>query len=213
MSRRRTRSSKIYAKNPIVIQYEEAKERKNVPLTSMSINDLFNLLDVEEDDYFAMMTNINWDFLQQVFNVVTNPGSQWIRRKYGSHSCRREYLKLVAKGPYVQGCIIAHDLERLVENVHELDLIEASAPTKQETNDSSNKSKPKADSVDETDETESEEEPIKELEISKPREEMNVDYIFESRKEDEDESENEASKEEDEGDIASMNEISSMPLH
>ncbi|MFQ6643216.1 hypothetical protein Gotur_018496 [Gossypium turneri] len=44
-----------------------------------------------------MMNNINWDFLQQVLDVVTNPGSQWIIRKYGSHSCRREYLKQVAK--------------------------------------------------------------------------------------------------------------------
>ncbi|MFQ6624215.1 hypothetical protein Gotur_003638 [Gossypium turneri] len=44
-----------------------------------------------------MMNNINWDFLQQVLYVVTNPGSQWIIRKYGSHSCRREYLKPVAK--------------------------------------------------------------------------------------------------------------------
>ncbi|MFQ6663410.1 hypothetical protein Gotur_030955 [Gossypium turneri] len=44
-----------------------------------------------------MMNNINWDFLQQVLDVVTNPRSQWIIRKYGSHSCRREYLKPVAK--------------------------------------------------------------------------------------------------------------------
>ncbi|KAK5824573.1 hypothetical protein PVK06_019353 [Gossypium arboreum] len=37
------------------------------------------------------------DFLQQVLDVVTNLGSQWIIRKYGSHSCQREYLKPVAK--------------------------------------------------------------------------------------------------------------------
>ncbi|MFQ6663188.1 hypothetical protein Gotur_030795, partial [Gossypium turneri] len=67
--------------------------KKKVPLTSKSINDLFNLPDVEKDEYYPMMSNINWDFLQQVFDVVTNPGSQWIIRKYGSHSCRREYLK------------------------------------------------------------------------------------------------------------------------
>ncbi|MFQ6629083.1 hypothetical protein Gotur_006777 [Gossypium turneri] len=71
--------------------------KKKVPLTSKSINGLFNLLDVEEDEYYPMMNNINWDFLQQVLNVVTNPGSQWIISKYGSHSCRREYLKPVAK--------------------------------------------------------------------------------------------------------------------
>ncbi|MFQ6670930.1 hypothetical protein Gotur_035639, partial [Gossypium turneri] len=43
------------------------------------------------------MSNVNWDFLQQVLDIVTNPGSQWIIRKYGSHSCRREYLKPVTK--------------------------------------------------------------------------------------------------------------------
>ncbi|MFQ6624294.1 hypothetical protein Gotur_004401 [Gossypium turneri] len=72
-------------------------QKKNVPLTSKSINDLFNLLDVEEDEYYPMMNNINWDFLQQVLDVVTNPGSQWIIGKYVSHSCLKEYLKPVAK--------------------------------------------------------------------------------------------------------------------
>ncbi|KAK5842695.1 hypothetical protein PVK06_005078 [Gossypium arboreum] len=71
--------------------------KKKVPLTSKSTNDLFNLPDVEEYEYYPMMNNINWDFLQQVLDVVTNPGSQWIIRKYGSHSCQREYLKPVAK--------------------------------------------------------------------------------------------------------------------
>ncbi|TYG99688.1 hypothetical protein ES288_A10G215300v1 [Gossypium darwinii] len=33
--------------------------KKKVPLTSKPINDLFNLVDVQEDEYFAMMTNIN----------------------------------------------------------------------------------------------------------------------------------------------------------
>ncbi|TYG76058.1 hypothetical protein ES288_D03G082800v1 [Gossypium darwinii] len=71
--------------------------KKKVPLTSKSINNLFNLPDVEEDEYYPMMKNINWDFLQQVLDVVKNSGSQWIIRKYGGHSCQREYLKLVAK--------------------------------------------------------------------------------------------------------------------
>ncbi|TYG86424.1 hypothetical protein ES288_A13G133200v1 [Gossypium darwinii] len=50
--------------------------KKKVPLTSKSINDLFNLPNVEEDEYYPMMNNINWDFLQQVLDVVTNPESQ-----------------------------------------------------------------------------------------------------------------------------------------
>ncbi|KAK5825978.1 hypothetical protein PVK06_020872 [Gossypium arboreum] len=37
--------------------------KKKVPLTSKSINDLFNLLDVEEDEYYPMMNNFNWNFL------------------------------------------------------------------------------------------------------------------------------------------------------
>ncbi|KAG4195782.1 hypothetical protein ERO13_A06G128004v2 [Gossypium hirsutum] len=37
--------------------------KEKVPLTSKSINDLFNLPDVEEDEYYPMMNNINWDFL------------------------------------------------------------------------------------------------------------------------------------------------------
>ncbi|KAK5839525.1 hypothetical protein PVK06_008323 [Gossypium arboreum] len=71
--------------------------KKKVPLTSKSINDLFNLPDVEEDKYYPMMNNINWHLLQQVLDIVTNPGPEWIIRKFGSHSCQREYLKPVAK--------------------------------------------------------------------------------------------------------------------
>ncbi|KAK5811916.1 hypothetical protein PVK06_027301 [Gossypium arboreum] len=70
---------------------------KKKVLTSKSINDLFNLPNVEEDEYSAMTKNINYDFLQQVHNVVTNPGSKWIIRRYDSHSCRKEYLNPVAK--------------------------------------------------------------------------------------------------------------------
>ncbi|MFQ6652815.1 hypothetical protein Gotur_024499 [Gossypium turneri] len=33
--------------------------KKKVPLSSKSINDLFNLPDVEEDEYYLMMYNIN----------------------------------------------------------------------------------------------------------------------------------------------------------
>ncbi|MFQ6645148.1 hypothetical protein Gotur_019127 [Gossypium turneri] len=63
--------------------------KKKVPLSSKSINDFFNLPDVEEDEYYPIMNNINWDFLQQVLDVVTNLGSQWIIRKYRSQSNRR----------------------------------------------------------------------------------------------------------------------------
>ncbi|KAH1039683.1 hypothetical protein J1N35_041426, partial [Gossypium stocksii] len=102
---------------------EVVVRKKKLPLTSKSLNDFFNLLDVEEDEYYPMMNNINCDFLQQVLDVVTKLGPQWIIRKFGNHSYRREYLKLLAKawahvktqanlkGKYVQGCITDHDLE------------------------------------------------------------------------------------------------------
>ncbi|KAK5802727.1 hypothetical protein PVK06_030345 [Gossypium arboreum] len=126
--------------------------KKMLPFTSKSINDLFNLPNVEEDEYYPMMNNINWDFLQQVLNVVTNPGSQWIIRKYRSHSCRREYLKPVAKGRYVQGCITNYDLERLVERVHELN-------TKPDTEESIDGTETEANSVTNIEEEESDKEP------------------------------------------------------
>ncbi|MFQ6657936.1 hypothetical protein Gotur_027418 [Gossypium turneri] len=40
-------------------------QNKKVSLTSKSINDLFNLPNVEEDEYYPVMNNINWDFLNK----------------------------------------------------------------------------------------------------------------------------------------------------
>ncbi|KAH1046640.1 hypothetical protein J1N35_037424, partial [Gossypium stocksii] len=54
------------------------------------------------------------------------------------------------KGPYVQGYIVAHDVERLVENVHKLNPIEPSELIEPETNESSNRSKIEANSVTES---------------------------------------------------------------
>ncbi|KAK5825303.1 hypothetical protein PVK06_020119 [Gossypium arboreum] len=113
-------------------------QKKNVLLTSKSINDLSNLPDVEEDEYYPMVNNINWDFLQQVLDVVTNPGSQWIIRKYGTYSCWRENLKPVAK-------------------VHELNQGEQEEPTEPDTEDSTNETE--IESVTDTEEEESEKVP------------------------------------------------------
>ncbi|KAH1064469.1 hypothetical protein J1N35_029456 [Gossypium stocksii] len=159
MSRKRTRSSMNTPENPIVID-EEVKVRFDsffkhqpmilekgfnlksndvkVPLTSKSNNDLFNLPDVEEDEYYPMMDNINWDLLQQVLNVVTNLGSQWIIRKYGSHSYRREYLKPVAK---------------------ELNQGEQAEPSEPKTKESTNAAETETNSVADSEEEESETEP------------------------------------------------------
>ncbi|MBA0610607.1 hypothetical protein Godav_011428 [Gossypium davidsonii] len=86
--------------------------------------------------------------------------------------------KVNLKGPYVQGGITAHDLQRLVENVHELN------PTEPEIDESSNKSEIEANSVIEIEKVKSEEEPdnpelIMEPEVSEPREEPNAKELVE----------------------------------
>ncbi|MBA0756372.1 hypothetical protein Gogos_020823 [Gossypium gossypioides] len=95
--------------------------------------------------------------------------------------CLRAQVKAQAnlKGLYVQGYITAHDLEMLVENVHELNPTKLSAPTELETDESLNKFETEANSVTETEEARFEEElnnpeSIKEPKIFKPREEPNA---------------------------------------
>ncbi|MFQ6664347.1 hypothetical protein Gotur_031497 [Gossypium turneri] len=63
------------------------------------------------------------------------------------------------QGQYVQGCITSHDLERLVERVHELNQGEQEEPTELETEESTNKTEAKADLVTDTEEEESDKEP------------------------------------------------------
>ncbi|KAB2041274.1 hypothetical protein ES319_D02G136900v1 [Gossypium barbadense] len=53
----------FYASLTMQDAIEVIVRKKKIPLTSKSINDLFNLPDVEEDEYSPMMNNINWDFL------------------------------------------------------------------------------------------------------------------------------------------------------
>ncbi|MFQ6651613.1 hypothetical protein Gotur_023870 [Gossypium turneri] len=50
---------KFYASLITQDAIEVIVRKKKVPLTSKSINDLFNLPDVEEDEYYPMMNNIN----------------------------------------------------------------------------------------------------------------------------------------------------------
>ncbi|TYH10863.1 hypothetical protein ES288_A07G211100v1 [Gossypium darwinii] len=64
---------KFYASLTMQDATEVIVQKKNEPLTSKSINNLFSLPDVEEDEYYPMMNNINWDFLQQVLDVVVTP--------------------------------------------------------------------------------------------------------------------------------------------
>ncbi|MFQ6631024.1 hypothetical protein Gotur_008848, partial [Gossypium turneri] len=54
--------------------------------------------------------------------------------------CLRAYVKTQEnlKGQYVQGCITGHNLERLVERVHELNQGEQEEPTETEIEESTN---------------------------------------------------------------------------
>ncbi|KAK5825859.1 hypothetical protein PVK06_020730 [Gossypium arboreum] len=92
-------------------------------------------------------------------------------------SCKRS--KTSAENPIVIQDE-THDLERLVENVHELNPTEPSELIEPKIDESSNKSKMETNSVTKIREVESEEElnnpePIKEPEVFEPREEPNVD--------------------------------------
>ncbi|KAK5775160.1 hypothetical protein PVK06_043029 [Gossypium arboreum] len=98
--------------------------------------------------------------------------------------CLRAQVKIKAnlKGPYVQSCITAHDLERLLENVHELN--PPSELPEPKTDESLNKSKTEANSLIEIEETKSEEEMndpelIKSSKVSEPKEEPNTDESVE----------------------------------
>ncbi|KAK5824844.1 hypothetical protein PVK06_019628 [Gossypium arboreum] len=85
----------------------------------------------------------------------------------------------------LSSCIITHDLERLVENVNELNPTKPGEPIEPKTNESSNKSETEVNLVIETEAAKSKEElnnleSIKEPEVFEPREETNVDEPVES---------------------------------
>ncbi|KAH1107283.1 hypothetical protein J1N35_011051 [Gossypium stocksii] len=90
--------------------------------------------------------------------------------------CLRARVKTQAnlKGQYVQGCITSHDLERLVDKVHELNQGEQEEPTEPETKESTNATETEANSVTDTEEEESNTElnspkPVEESSDPKPR--------------------------------------------
>ncbi|KAH1129797.1 hypothetical protein J1N35_001175 [Gossypium stocksii] len=134
---------------------------------------------------YAIMTKRSINFGKIILKEIHDCARKKIRCAYFpsliTYLCLRAQVKTKAnlKSLYVQGCITAQYLKRLVENVHELNPTKSSEPTKLEADESSKKSKIEANSVTETKEAESEEElnnlkPIKELKISKPIEELNT---------------------------------------
>ncbi|KAK5845388.1 hypothetical protein PVK06_001566 [Gossypium arboreum] len=75
--------------------------------------------------------------------------------------CLRAHVKTQAnlKGQYVQGCITSHDLERLVEKVHELNQSEQEEPTEPDTEESTNETETESVIATEEEEEESDKEP------------------------------------------------------
>ncbi|KAK5785267.1 hypothetical protein PVK06_039834 [Gossypium arboreum] len=130
---------------------------------------------------YAIMTersiNIGKIILKETQECVRkNVGSAYFPSLITS-LCLRAQVKSKAnlKGHYVQGCIIRHDLERLVENVELLNQIEPNEPNESKSNESSTKSDVEADSVNEIEEAEFEEEPNS----LEPRVEPNVAALVE----------------------------------
>ncbi|KAK5825406.1 hypothetical protein PVK06_020236 [Gossypium arboreum] len=78
--------------------------------------------------------------------------------------CLRARVKRQAnlKGQYVQGCITSHDLERLIEKVHEMNPGEQEEPTEPGTEESTNETE--TASVSNTEEEESDKESVEDPE-------------------------------------------------
>ncbi|KAK5775890.1 hypothetical protein PVK06_043844 [Gossypium arboreum] len=89
--------------------------------------------------------------------------------------CLRARVKTQAnlKGRYVQGCISTYGIERLVERVHELNQGEQEEPTKPDTEESTDETETKANSVTDTEEEESDKEPN----IPEPRVELEEEPV------------------------------------
>ncbi|KAH1082838.1 hypothetical protein J1N35_022599 [Gossypium stocksii] len=86
------------------------------------------------------------------------------------------------KGQYVQGCITSHDLERLVERVHELHQGEQEEPIEPETEESTNETKTEANSVTDIEEEEFDKElnspkPVERSTNPKPKVEPEEDLV------------------------------------
>ncbi|TYH91214.1 hypothetical protein ES332_A13G101600v1 [Gossypium tomentosum] len=69
----------------------------SVTLMSETINALFELPNIEDDGYSAMLQDVEWELLQEVLHAFTIPKTQWMISLHGSHSCQREFLIPVAK--------------------------------------------------------------------------------------------------------------------
>ncbi|KAK5785376.1 hypothetical protein PVK06_039958 [Gossypium arboreum] len=117
---------------------------------------------------YAILTensiNVGKIILKEIYDCAKNKvGSAYFPSLITS-LCLRARVKTQAnlKGQYVQGCITSHDLERLVEKVHELNQGEQEEPIEPDTEESKNETETKL--LTDTEE----EEPDKEQNSPKP---------------------------------------------
>ncbi|MBA0869740.1 hypothetical protein Goshw_002606, partial [Gossypium schwendimanii] len=82
------------------LTFKELKEVSirgiKVPISSNVVNEFFELLDFEDDEYSSLMRNIEAKKLQVILEELTVSGSMWTVSKHGTHTCRREYLTSLA---------------------------------------------------------------------------------------------------------------------
>ncbi|PPS19741.1 hypothetical protein GOBAR_AA00824 [Gossypium barbadense] len=61
-------------------------------LTTLVINGLFDLPDIENDDYSTLCEDVNAKKIQDVLKVVTVLGAKWTLLRQGTRYCQREFL-------------------------------------------------------------------------------------------------------------------------
>ncbi|PPD88739.1 hypothetical protein GOBAR_DD14335 [Gossypium barbadense] len=82
---------------PVFIQ-EVVNERgwkmgeRELFLTTLVINGLFDLPDIENDDFLTLCEDVNAKRIQDVLKVVTVLGTKWSLLRQGTRYCQREFL-------------------------------------------------------------------------------------------------------------------------
>ncbi|KAH1097637.1 hypothetical protein J1N35_014558 [Gossypium stocksii] len=128
MSCKRTRSSKTSPENSIMVQDKEAKE-SFMPISHSSTISVEQMLLL-----YVIMTkrtiNVEEIILVKIHDCARKKAGSTYFPSLITSLCLTAQVKSKAnlKGQYIQGCITALSLERLVENVHELNPIEPSIP-------------------------------------------------------------------------------------
>ncbi|MBA0734455.1 hypothetical protein Gogos_018360, partial [Gossypium gossypioides] len=65
-----------------------------VPISSNTINELFELHNFEDDEYSSLMKNIKAKNLQEILKEITVSGSKWTVSKHGTHTCRQRFCSI-----------------------------------------------------------------------------------------------------------------------